>query len=388
MDDHSASRRATPARGGTVEPADRAAIAKDRFQAPHEEAEHRFELRDPFLDVTYRAKTLGEMTAKAEQLGATRITAIGGDGTRTPIQKIDGSWQRGPSLAALPMRPEDSSTSRDDVPDARAEPRTSSAPPKHAEPAAKASPKEAITASAEATARIDAEAERAAMVARIEMSLTERYVIKRAPVTVGDVKIGSTEYRFRGDSSRVAFTESTFRLATDTNSPSVARSMVDLAQARNWRGVRVSGAEDFRRLVWLEASVRGVKAVGYKPNVADLEILKREREARQINRIEPTADTRTGSDATTSEKSSARGGGRKAVVAAIEAALIAMQVPEANRQSVLAAAAEQLSAQQSRGERVPKIRVYDRSAARQSSITQPAPDVSRGPDRAAPAHSR
>lgn len=388
MDDHSASRRAAPARGGTVEPADRAAVAKDRFQAPHEEAGERFELRDPFLDVTYRAKTFDEMTAKAEQLGATRLTAIGEDGSRTPIQKIDGSWQRGPSLPPLPIRPADPSTSKDDVPDARAEPVTVPVPPKHAEPADKASPKEAMKATARSIARIDAEAERAAMVARIEMSLTERYVIKRAPVTVGDVKIGSTEYRFRGDSSRVAFTESTFRLATDTNSPSVARSMVDLAQARNWRGVRVSGAEDFRRMVWLEASVRGVKAVGYEPNVADLEILKREREARQVNRIEPAPEARTGSDATTGEKSSARGGGRKAVVAAIEAVLIAKQVPEAKRQAVLAAAAEQLAAQQNRGERVPRIKVYDRSAPRQSAITPPAPEISRGPDRAAPAHSR
>ena len=59
----------------------------------------------------------------------------------------------------------------------------------------------------------------------------ERYVIKRAMVSIGDKPVGQTEYRFRGDTTRVAFTESTFRLATDTNSPSVARSMVDVAEA-------------------------------------------------------------------------------------------------------------------------------------------------------------
>ena len=48
-------------------------------------------------------------------------------------------------------------------------------------------------------ATIDAQAERAALVARLEAALMERYVIKRAPVTVGDVTIGRTEYRFRGD---------------------------------------------------------------------------------------------------------------------------------------------------------------------------------------------
>jgi hypothetical protein len=95
-------------------------------------------------------------------------------------------------------------------------------------------------ADGKAIAKIDAQAERSALVARLESALTDRYIIERAPVTVGDVTIGRTEYRFRGDTSRVAFTESTFRLATDTNSPSVARSMVDVAEARNWKALRVS----------------------------------------------------------------------------------------------------------------------------------------------------
>ena len=120
------------------------------------------------------------------------------------------------------------------------------------------------TVVARSIAKVDAQAERSAEAARLEAALTERYVIKRAPVMVGNVSVGHTEYRFRGDTSRVAFTESTFRLATDINSPSVARSMVDVAQARNWQTLRVSGNDDFRRLVWLEASARGVKTLGYE----------------------------------------------------------------------------------------------------------------------------
>jgi hypothetical protein len=75
--------------------------------------------------------------------------------------------------------------------------------------------------------------------------------------------LGQTEYRYRGDAARIAFRESTFRLVTDNNNPSVAWSMVDVAEARNWQGPRVSGNEDFKRLVWLEASLRGVKTIGY-----------------------------------------------------------------------------------------------------------------------------
>jgi Large polyvalent protein-associated domain 7 len=375
--DHRADHRATPTRGGTVEPA----LAKDRFQTtdaePIERSE-RFELRDPFFDVTYRAKSFDEMRTKAEQMGASRFTAIDRDGSRTPVQKINGEWQRGEPLPALPQRPADPMTTRDDVPDLASQSSGSVAG------TAASNTKAPDKAAAKAIAKIDADAERAAMVARIESSLAERYVIKRAPVMVGDMKIGSTEYRFRGDSSRVAFTESTFRLATDTNSPTVARSMVDLAQARDWKGLRVSGAEDFRRMVWLEASVRGVKSIGYEPNEADLDLLRREREARQTNRIEPTRDLGS-SDATVSpEKSSARGGGRKTVIAAIDAILIAKRVPEAKRQAVLAAATEQLA----RSATVPKIKVYDRSAERHMPIPPPAPDLNRAQDRAAPTRTR
>ncbi len=239
-----------------------------------------------------------------------------------------------------------------------------------------------------AIAKIDAQAERNALVARLESALTDRYIIKRAPVTVGDVTIGRTEYRFRGDTSRVAFTESTFRLATDTNSPSVARSMVDVAEARNWKALRVSGNEDFKRMVWLEASVRGVKTLGYEPNPGDLEVLKREREARLVNRIEPARDASGGTAAAPAEKASARGGGgRKAVLAAIEAVLVAKKVPEKQRAAVMAAATEKL-AQRIRDGQVPRVKVYDKAAPSQRPVVVPTPELQRSRERSAPAPVR
>ncbi|MFN3630710.1 MAG: LPD7 domain-containing protein, partial [Casimicrobiaceae bacterium] len=342
-EDHSSNHRSEPSSGDTVGQANRAAVAKELVQTPHREPVERFELRDPFFDVTYHANIFDEMSAKAAQLGASRFAAIGADGSRTPVQKVNAKWHRSAPLPASRQRPSDPVTTRDDVPDVSTDPVAGHAAAKHA-----LSEKAAVTA----MAKIDAQAERAAMVARIESSLAERYVIKRAPVMVGDMKISSTEYRFRGDSSRVAFTESTFRLATDTNSPSVARSMVDLAQARDWKGLRVSGAEDFRCLVWLEATVRGVKAIGYEPNPADLELLRREREARQTNRIEPARKVANGGPDTVaaSGKASVRGDGRKAVVAAIDAVLIAQNVPQGRRQAVLTAATEQLTRMAQRGD--------------------------------------
>ncbi len=376
--DNSPAHRPAPAQGGTVEPANRATVAKERFQTPEDTVGERYELRDPFAEVTYRANSFREMVAKAEQLGSSRFVAVAENGKRTPIQKVDGEWQRGPQRPAAPERPLDPVPARDEVPEA-----TNVVP----RPGTAKAPTQPDRADAKAIAKIDAQAERAALVARLESALMDRYIIKRAPVTVGDVTIGRTEYRFRGDTSRVAFTESTFRLATDTNSPSVARSMVDVAEARNWKALRVSGNEDFKRMVWLEASVRGVKTLGYEPNPGDLELLKREREARLVNRIEPARDA-SGAAAAATEKASARGGGgRKAVLAAIEAVLVAKKVPEKHRAAVMAAATEKL-AQRIRDGQAPKVKVYDKAAPSQRPVVVPTPEMQRSRERAAPAPMR
>mgnify|MGYP000695118805 CR=1 FL=1 len=372
--DNSPARVPASAPGGTVEPANRVTVAKERVQSLVQVASERYELYDPFAEVTYRLRSLPAMVAKAQELGSSRFMAVAEDGKRTVMQKIEGEWQRGPQLPPPREPPEYPMPVRDEVREV-----TTTAP---AQGQAKASP-QPEQADGKAIAKIDAQAERAALVARLEAALMERYVIKRAPVTVGDVTIGRTEYRFRGDTSRVAFTESTFRLATDTNSPSVARSMVDVAEARNWKALRVSGNEDFKRMVWLEASVRGVKTLGYEPNPGDLEVLKRGREARQVNRIEPARGAATDAPATPADKASARGGGRKAVLAAIEAVLLAKRVPEKQREAVMAAATEKL-AQRLRDGQAPKVKVYDKAAPSQRPVVVPVPEVQRTRDRAAP----
>ncbi|MCX2864947.1 hypothetical protein OOZ63_24245 [Paucibacter sp. PLA-PC-4] len=263
----------------------------------------------------------------------------------------------------------------------------------------------AAKATSEAIADIDPQAKRSAMLARIELSLTERDIFKRAPMMVAAMKIGGAQHSFteddvKQDRSRLAFTESTLRWATDTNSASVGRSMVELvevvevvevAQARNWRGLRVTGGEEFRRLIWLQASRRGMKAVGYEPKPADLEMPRRERETWQTRRIEAAREVGSSDASAPSEKPSARGGGHRSVLVAIEAILIAKKVPQARRQArrrakrrakrqaVLAAATQPLALSTTAA----KIKVYDRSAGRHRPIPPLATDLKRTQDTAA-----
>ena len=353
--------------GGAIEPAHRAAVAKAVFQTPvetpAEKVGERYELRDPFAEVTYRVNSFADMVVKAEQLGAIRFHAVDADGDRTPVVKVAGAWQRADAPRAVTPTLAREETQR-----------PTNAMPR---PAPVLVPEAVV-------AKIDADAERAARVVRLEAALTERYVIKRAPVKLGDVTLGQTEYRYRGDTSRVAFTESTFRLSTDNNNPSVARSMVDVAEARNWKALRVSGNEDFKRMVWLEASLRGVKALGYEPQQADRELLGREREARSINRIEPIpVSERANADATAAKQSARGSGGRKAVLAALEAVLVAKGVPARQRDAVMTAAAENLAQRLREGQTV-KVKVFDRAAPSQRPVVVPTPGVQRTRERAAP----
>jgi len=340
-----------PARpGGTVVPTDRAVPRQRDPRTRDDPPGTRYELRDPLAEVTWRTDSFDAMVGRAEQLGSARFTAIDAEGQRTAVRKQGDAWP-------LP------------------------APARREDPVAPA------PAADRAGARPEADREREALLRRLDAALHERYVVRRAAMTLGDVPLGQTEYRYRGDVQRVAFTESAFRLATDNNSPSVARSMVDVAQARGWQALRVSGHEDFRRLVWLEASVRGVRTLGYEPVPGDREALQRLRDARQVNRIEPARQASSGA-AAPAEKASARGGGsRKAVLAAIEAVLVAKKVPEKQRAAVMAAATEKL-AQRIRDGQVPKVKVYDKAAPSQRPVVVPTPEMQRSRDRTAPAPVR
>jgi hypothetical protein len=113
---------------------------------------------------------------------------------------------------------------------------------------------------------------------------------------------------------------------------------------------------------------------------ADIEQVRREREARQVNRVEPVQSNVP----STEGKQSARGsGGRKAVLAALEAVLLAKRVPERQREAVMAAAAENLARRLAAGE-IHKVKVYDRAAEPQRPIVRPSPEQQRARERAAP----
>lgn len=80
------------------------------------------------------------------------------------------------------------------------------------------------------------------------------------------------------------------KIATDRNDQQTVQAMLDLAEARGWKGLRIKGDADFRRAVWMEANLRGLEVEGYKPREVDIQELEEKRRLRSHNAVEATAE--------------------------------------------------------------------------------------------------
>lgn len=88
-------------------------------------------------------------------------------------------------------------------------------------------------------------------------SLTNRYLITEG------------KYFFRDRQQVLAFEDSGQRISTMHDDREVARSMIDLAEAKDWHSIKLKGSEDFKREAWLEASLRGMQVRGFRPKEND-----------------------------------------------------------------------------------------------------------------------
>ena len=86
---------------------------------------------------------------------------------------------------------------------------------------------------------------------------------------------GTTEFTFRNgdEQGRVAFVDAGKALSTEREDKATIRAMIEVATAKNWKEVTVSGTDDFKRNAWIEASLIGLQVRGYEPREADKQML-------------------------------------------------------------------------------------------------------------------
>jgi hypothetical protein len=107
----------------------------------------------------------------------------------------------------------------------------------------------------------------------LSQALLTRYIVSREKQGLFDK--GAAQFTFRSgeEQGRVAFVDAGKTLSTERDDKSTIRAMLEVAAAKNWKEITVSGTDDFRRNAWLEASLNGIKVRGYEPREADKQIL-------------------------------------------------------------------------------------------------------------------
>src|SRR3984885_4420951 len=86
------------------------------------------------------------------------------------------------------------------------------------------------------------------------------------------IGIGSKYYFPDG---AAAFTDHGAKLTTRSENTEVIRSLIAIAQAREWGDIKVSGTERFRKEAWFAARLVGIEVRGYKPTAFEEERIAR-----------------------------------------------------------------------------------------------------------------
>jgi len=76
-------------------------------------------------------------------------------------------------------------------------------------------------------------------------------------------------------------------LATTKEDIQTVHDMVEVAKAKGWDKLKLSGMPEFKRLMYIEAESQGIKTRGYQPTPADLAMVNRRLEERSLNQVQP-----------------------------------------------------------------------------------------------------
>jgi putative DNA primase/helicase len=125
----------------------------------------------------------------------------------------------------------------------------------------------------------------------LEPTNTPAIPSKAIPKAIEDayLRVGD-KFHYTGKPDLQAFEDKGNKLETKSNSETVAADLVKIANARGWENIKVKGSEEFRRHVWLEASLQGMEVTGYKPTEADQALLRYRDQRGQHNSVERIPD--------------------------------------------------------------------------------------------------
>ncbi|WP_155238061.1 LPD7 domain-containing protein, partial [Kingella kingae] len=104
---------------------------------------------------------------------------------------------------------------------------------------------------------------------------------------LADYEMGAHLLRYTAPDNpkTVLFEDKGKTIHTARDDKQTIQDMLDVAKAKGWDSIKISGSQEFKQQMWLEAESRGIATKGYKPSPEDLAILERRREERATNSI-------------------------------------------------------------------------------------------------------
>jgi hypothetical protein len=87
---------------------------------------------------------------------------------------------------------------------------------------------------------------------------------------------GQTDFHFRAGNreGQLAFSDAGKQLVTPLENREIIVAMLEVAQAKHWKEITVSGSNEFRRQAWLEGRLAGMAVHGYPARDADTLLLQ------------------------------------------------------------------------------------------------------------------
>lgn len=139
----------------------------------------------------------------------------------------------------------------------------------------------------------------------LSRALLARFVVSHEKR--GLLNKGNTEFTYRDGQYQgsVAFVDAGKTLTTTLQDQNTIRAMVEVARAKNWNEVTLSGTDEFKRAAWLEARLNGLEVRGYEARAADQQMLQdRLQESRPTNSM--AVSSRERDDAAAPQRAPAR----------------------------------------------------------------------------------
>ncbi|MDK4688271.1 LPD7 domain-containing protein [Kingella negevensis] len=96
------------------------------------------------------------------------------------------------------------------------------------------------------------------------------------------------QYLSADNHTTVLFEDKGNALKTAKSDQQTIQDMLEVAKAKGWDSIKISGSPEFKSMMYVAAESQGIKTTGYKPTPADLAMVEKLREDRSLNGIQST----------------------------------------------------------------------------------------------------